>query len=264
MSIVVETKGIVLKRKPLGEEDILVTFLSPSLGLKKAIAPGAKKHKSPLTGKTELLLENNFLLVKGRSLDKIKEIETEQSYPLLRANIGKLAASQYLAEVVLHLALSDQPQEELYNLFREHLRRLENLKSQDWLFPHIAQAIYHLLALSGIAPEVYTCVFTQKTINPNFDKSRWRVGFSFAAGGVISSMNQQTFYTVDEELNALELALLQTLPQPFIPAKFLHADDLLLKRSWQKIERLLKDYLQWYLGVKILSADVVADILIGF
>lgn len=47
MSIVFETKGIVLKRKPLGEEDILVTFLSPSLGLKKAIAPGAKKHKSP-------------------------------------------------------------------------------------------------------------------------------------------------------------------------------------------------------------------------
>ncbi|MDW8462667.1 MAG: recombination protein O N-terminal domain-containing protein [Geminocystis sp.] len=70
MSNVFETKGIILRRKALGEEDVLVTFLSPSLGLKKAIAPGAKKHKSPLRGKTELLLENNFLLIRGRSLDK--------------------------------------------------------------------------------------------------------------------------------------------------------------------------------------------------
>lgn len=265
MSNVFETKGIILRRKALGEEDVLVTFLSPSLGLKKAIAPGAKKHKSPLRGKTELLLENNFLLIRGRSLDRIKEIETEQYYPRLRENIGKLAASQYLAEVVLHLALSGQSQEELYNLFRAHLRRLGDLKPQDWLFPHIAQAIYHLLALSGIAPQVYNCVFSQRPITPNFDKPGWRVGFSFAGGGISECFRQESSYAlVEEELNALELALLQALPQPFLPAGFLHCDDLLLRRSWQKIENLLKNYLQWYLGFKIRSAEVLADILMEF
>jgi len=49
----------------------------------------------------------NELLIKGRSLDKITQAESLESYPRLRQDLLKLAASQYLAEMVLGWLLNN-------------------------------------------------------------------------------------------------------------------------------------------------------------
>ena len=48
MSRTYQATGINLKGMPLGEADRLVTILSPEYGLIRAVAPGARKHKSKL------------------------------------------------------------------------------------------------------------------------------------------------------------------------------------------------------------------------
>src|SRR5512147_915068 len=99
---------------PFGEADRLLTILTREHGLIQAIAMGARKHSSSLAGRSGLFVVNDLLIVKGRSLDKVTQAETLESYPKLGKDLQKLTVSQYLAELCLCQALSDQPQEELF------------------------------------------------------------------------------------------------------------------------------------------------------
>lgn len=188
MSRTYKATGINLKSMPLGESDRLLTILTREFGLIRAVAPGARKQNSKLGGRSGLFVVNELLIAQGRSLDKITQAETLESYPGLSQNLGKLAASQYLAEMVLCQALSEQPQEELFCLLNEHLSRLERLPSNPatLVLAHLTHAIFHLLALAGITPQVQVCCLTQRPLTPNFTDPDWRVGFSVPAGGTVS------------------------------------------------------------------------------
>ncbi|MEO1623246.1 MAG: DNA repair protein RecO, partial [Cyanobacteria bacterium J06632_3] len=152
--------GINLKGMPMGESDRLVTVLTKEYGLVRAIAPGARKHKSRLSGRSGLFVVNDLFFSKGKSIDKLIQAETVRSFPGLSKDLAKLTASQYLAEIALSQALSDQPQEELYYLLLEHLSRLE-AAAKPHILACLAQATFHLLALAGVAPEVFRdCLFS--------------------------------------------------------------------------------------------------------
>jgi DNA repair protein RecO (recombination protein O) len=192
MSRTYKATGINLKSMPLGEADKLVTILTRELGLIRVVAPGARKQNSKLGGRSGLFVVNELLLAKGRSLDKITQAETLESYPGLSKNLGKLAVSQYWAELVLCYALSEQPQEELFTLLNEHLRRLECLPNASngqseaaSVLALLSHGIFHLLALAGIAPQFQTCCVTQQALLPDFTNPDWRVGFSVDAGGAV-------------------------------------------------------------------------------
>lgn len=254
MSRTYKATGIILKSMPLGEADKLLTILTREFGLIRVVAPGARKQNSKLGGRSSLFVVNELLLAQGRTLDKITQAETLESYPGLSKNLGKLAASQYLAELVLCHALSEQPQEELYELLNEHLRRLERLPSSNdshseasSVLAHLSHGIFHLLALAGIAPQVRACCVTQHFLQPDFTDPDWRVGFSIDAGGTVSlavneltgtrshrpvlagetmsqtdSNNPITVHTVppprlNTQLNAIELMLFQQLAAAELP-----------------------------------------------
>ena len=188
MSRTYKATGINLKTQAFGEADRLVTILTREFGLIRAIAPGARKHKSSLGGRSGMFVVNELLIAQGRSLDKITQAETIKTYPGLSKDLGKLAASQYLAEIVLCQALSEQPQEELYELLNEHLGRLEAIPTTEVksIFAHLAHAVFHLLANSGLTPQVQVCCLTGHPLTPDFLDPKPQVGFSVSAGGIIS------------------------------------------------------------------------------
>ncbi len=188
MSRTYKATGINLKTQAFGEADRLVTILTREFGLIRAIAPGARKHKSSLGGRSGMFVVNELLIAQGRSLDKITQAQTIKTYPGLGKDLGKLAASQYLAEIVLCQALSEQPQEELYELLNEHLGRLEAIPTTEVksIFAHLAHAVFHLLANSGLTPQVQVCCLTQSPLIPDFTDPKAQVGFSVSAGGTVS------------------------------------------------------------------------------
>ncbi len=286
-----QATGIVLKGVSLKESDRLVTILTAEYGLITAVVPGAKKHKSRLRGRTELFVVNQFLIVSGRSLDKIIQAETIYTYPGLSRDLGKLAAAQYLAELVLPLALSEQPQIELYELFNEHLRRLERLQPQESVYPCLAQGVFHILAVAGIAPQIQVCCWTQKAVVPNWLDRHWQVGFSCDSGGIIdlvgrdlSLSNRQvvrdnnirenivgevtTLAKIESKLNAIELAVLQQLScesllpaEQLIRAKSLDVDSTTI---WMRVEQVLRNYAQYHLDKPIRSASLVDNLYVEF
>lgn len=184
MSGTYKVTGINLKSIPLGESDRLLTVLTPEQGLIRAVAPGARKHKSSLRGRSSLFAVNELFIAKGRSLDKIIQAEGLESFPNLSQDLGKLTASQYLAEVALCQALSQQPQPELFALVCEHLRRLVK-QPQSLTLACLVHAVFHLLVVAGLAPQVQVCCVTQQPVVPDFSNRDWRIGFSAAAGGTV-------------------------------------------------------------------------------
>jgi DNA repair protein RecO (recombination protein O) len=259
--------GINLKAKPLGEYDRLLTILTPEYGLITAIAPGARKHRSSLSGKSELFFVNQLLISKGRSLDKIIQVETIESYSGLSKNLGKLAAGQYLAELVLHQALSEQPQEQLFYLLREHLSRLERLSQEDLKLPnlllaYLAHGIYHLLALDGIAPQVQMCCATGRPLRPNLTDPEWRIWFSIESGGTVvlsglteneRSKTNPALKDLNTQIDAAQLKLLQDLAL----AELNQEIELTVSPNWVLVENLLRQYAQYQLGCSIRSAGLI-------
>lgn len=273
--------GINLKTQEFGESDRLVTILTQEFGLIRAIAPGSRKHNSSLGGRSGMFVVNELLIAKGRSLDKITQAQTIKSYPGLAKNLGKLAASQYLAEIVLCQALSEQPQEELYKLLNEHLNRLEVLPAKDnkSVLAHLTQGLFHLLAIAGLTPQVQTCCLTGRTLTPDFTDPRWRAGFSINAGGTVclqaledlkkereknkvrdsspsssiyrTIVHQQEIPVLSSRLNATELAILQQLSQLEIE------EDTAKDPSWLSVEQILRFYAQYHFGRPIRSAALI-------
>ena len=168
----------------MGETDRLLTILTQEFGLIRALAPGSRKHQSRLSGRSGLFVVNQLLLTQGKTLDKLVQAETIRSYPGLSQDLGKLTASQYLAELALCQALSDQPQEELFCLLTEHLERLER-SPKSTILACLTHAVFHLLALAGLAPQVHMCCLTQEPLRPDLGDPDWRAGFSITAGGVV-------------------------------------------------------------------------------
>ncbi|VEP13508.1 DNA repair protein RecO [Hyella patelloides LEGE 07179] len=267
--------GIILKGATLKENDRLVTILTPDYGLLKAVAPGAKKIKSRLRGRTELFVINELSIVKGRSLDKIIQADTVYTYPGLSQDIGRLASAQYLGELAVYIAVDEQPQAELYELLNEHLRRIEKLQPQQNVYPNIVQGVFHLLAIAGIAPQVQACCVSNKTVSLNELSDGWRGGFSFDSGGVVFP-NQQIETPEDEDsnappmtiqykINAVELGILQhlskhTLPNPskLLPSHL--KTSLSIDSAWIRIEQILRQYIKHHLGKSIRSANLVDNL----
>ncbi|MEH2236299.1 DNA repair protein RecO [Nostoc sp.] len=285
MSRTYKATGINLKTQVLGESDKIVTILTREFGLIRAVAPGARKHNSSLGGRSGMFVVNELLIAKGRSLDKITQAQTLKTYPGLAKDLGKLAASQYLAEIVLCQALSEQPQEELYELFNEHLHRLEAASSANasGVLAHLAHGVFHLLALAGVTPQVQVCCLSGRSLKPDFTDPNWQVGFSIPAGGTVCLeawkrlrtegernqypipnapspmphtqtvvVHRQEIPVISSRLGAMELALLQHLSQPEIMQI-----DGARDHNWLSIEQILRQYAQYQLGRPIRSATLI-------
>jgi DNA repair protein RecO (recombination protein O) len=295
MSRTYKATGINLKSMVLGESDRLVTILTREQGLIRAVAPGARKHNSSLGGRSGMFVVNELLIAKGRSLDKITQAQTVKSYSGLSQDLGKLAASQYLAEMTLAQALSEQPQEELYELLNEHLNRLEQLPSHSAtsVLAHLAQGIFHLLALAGIAPQVQNCCLTKHPIIPNFTDSNWQVGFSMADGGTVSLTASEWLQQVGDRNESKSITHLPIIhaPSPIVkeaPSSSykivrgqdkpkvswrLNATELALLQDlcqpklkdfdatvdthWLTVEQILRSYAQYHFGCQIRSAALI-------
>lgn len=306
MSRTYKATGINLKSMPLGESDRLLTILTREFGLVRAVAMGSRKHNSRLGGRSGLFVVNDLLIAKGRSLDKVAQAETLESYPRLGQDLKKLTASQYLAELSLCQALSEQPQEELFCLLNEHLKRLESAPAS-LVLAHLTHAVFQLLVLAGIAPQVHLCCVSRQQLIPDLANPDWRAGFSIPTGGTVtlaaldqiraektprterretanpaeterpkrrtqpqvaeaggayrSNASAQPLM-LNQQITAVELALLQDLAQAELPQpqEFFTPQpqtDRSSDQLWLTVEHILRQYAQYHFDRPIRSAALV-------
>lgn len=266
--------GINLRGMVLGEHDRLLTILTREHGLVKAVAPGARKHRSSMAGRSGLFVVNDLLIASGKTLDRITQAETLQSFVGLGQNLAKLTAAQYLAEITLMQALSQQPQEELFLILTEHLQRLSQVTTSQQVLACLNHGVYHLLAIAGFAPQVQACCLTQQALAPDFVAIKWQAGFSIIGGGIVNLSRHHEksdtkpnppYVTEDTSnygakdakishyLNALELSTLQELAQVNLSDQITHIGIT----TWLAIEKILRAYAQYHFDSPIQSAALI-------
>ena len=266
--------GINLKGMPLGENDRLLTILTKEHGLIRAVAGGARKHRSAMAGRSGLFVVNDLQISVGRNMDRIKNAEVLQSFIGLGRTLAKLTAAQYLSELALMQALSAQPQEALFLVLVEHLNRIQNAQNKNVL-AYLNHGIYHLLAIAGFAPQIYNCCINQSPVIANLEKPQWKAGFSIVGGGIIDLENdgnppsnldsdrsemiggeaiyQAIHSRISHYLSAPELLAMQELAQTDLADNILEAHT----SDWLVVERVLRAYAQYHFDRPIQSSALI-------
>ena len=160
------TSAIVLRRIHFGETDNILTLFSKEHGKISAIAKGARKAISKLSGATDPLTCSRFALASGHNLQVVVQAEMVDSFPGLHTSVERLAQGQYFAELMTAFTEDDAPHPELYQLMLRALRLLE--KAPD---PESISRWYELNLLDelGYAPDLLQCAVCAKPVPGSFN-----------------------------------------------------------------------------------------------
>ena len=93
---VYKVNAVVLRRTDLGETDRILRLLTKEAGKVDAVAKGARRGMSRLSGATELFTFSRMLLAVGKSLDIVSQCEIRETFPALRDDLSHLARATYL------------------------------------------------------------------------------------------------------------------------------------------------------------------------
>ena len=177
------TRAIVLRVRPLGEKDRVLTLLSADHGKLSAAARGARGPKSKLAAVSQPFTLARFLLAHGRSMEIVAQAEIENAHTHIALDLLKTAWASYLCE------LSDavpeaQPDEILFHLLSIALAALDASPSTPSEVETVgrwfeARYLSHL----GYAPTLGRCVACGTKITADADDSTQQVGFSPQLGG---------------------------------------------------------------------------------
>jgi DNA repair protein RecO (recombination protein O) len=227
------TTGLVLHRLNLGETDKILTLYTREHGKLSAVAKGARRAGSRLSGATELFTLSRLQLAIGKTLDIVTQCEIQASFPSLRNDLERLARATYFCELLDRLTVERDAasSDELCDLTVSALHLLEHV--QTYLDGVVHAYELHLLAALGYAPVLDRCVRCGSPLE------RRQVGFSPSAGGTLCSADR---YRTDDALPLSPDAV--TVLQTLLAAE---PDALLTLNPLPKVAAEIDKALRWYI-----------------
>lgn len=163
----------MLRRRPLGENDQILSLLSAGLGRFDCVAKGARKATSRWVALAEPFTLLTAQFARGRTLSYLTEARPLRTHARLREDYDRLMHGSYLLELFLHGVPPELPAPGPFRLLVGSLAELENGADPFWLTRWVE---LRLLQLLGYAPELEQCCACG---NPEV------VSFSAEAGGVL-------------------------------------------------------------------------------
>lgn len=244
------TDALVLRRLNYGETDKILTLYSRDRGRISAIAKGARKAISRLSGATEALTLTRFQLATGKSLEIVTQCEVREAFSSLREDLNRLAHGLYLADVLDHSVEDDAPNPALFDLLMEGLYLTQSLPQ-----PELAARWFEVQLLRdlGYAPNLMECAVCHVPLPGAFGRDE-TFALSVQLGGALCPHHAHPAHTDDHSalssgalrllmaLDALGPAARETLPAlPPSGPKNLDLARLALRRSLRaRLERDIK------------------------
>ena len=181
------TRTICLKTYDYGEADKILHLYSPHLGRISAMAKGARRANSKLSGACELLALTQMQLTRGRNFDVVNQYQSMNSFIGIRSDILKLAFANLYAELVHGLTTEeDEDSEGVFGLLETSLRQLE--ETPEALTSYQATAFQvSLLSITGFMPMLSHC---QVSDEPVRDEVPY-YAFSAEHGGIVLPEHRQ-------------------------------------------------------------------------
>lgn len=171
-------EGIVLRSRPFGEADRLVTLLTRERGKHRAVARGARRPRSTLAAGVQPFVHASFLLWRGRTLDGVSQCQVIEGFRPLREELERMARAACACELAEGLLREDDPQPEAFALLREVLRLLAGAEPGA-LDRVLLAGQWRLLSLAGFRPELSACAQCGAPLPPG------EAAFAPGAGGAV-------------------------------------------------------------------------------
>lgn len=128
MMHVQETEAIILRTSDYGESDRLVTFYTRSGGKLRGIAKGARRSRKRFVHAFETCSLVELGYKERKSLIWIESCKLLEPYLALRTDIERWGYAALVSEIMTELVPEGEPQEELFELFKEVLGQLSENK----------------------------------------------------------------------------------------------------------------------------------------
>lgn len=151
----INTDGLVIGEKIVGESDRLVTVLTRKEGLVRAFAPQAKNLKNSKVASTQLLCYSQFSIYKGKNKYIINDAQVKELFFDLRRNIESLSLAQYFCELAGILAPEETEAGDFLRLILNCLYFLAKGTKQPLLLKSVLEM--RMLALAGYMPNLIAC-----------------------------------------------------------------------------------------------------------
>jgi len=153
-----EDQAILLRIRPSGERDKLVTFLSKNHGMITAIAKGAVGSRRFASALESLQVSHLVWAEKSTSnIARIDSAQVHKNFPSLQQDYEKLTRITPLIKQILKVLPHQEPASEFYSLLANALFCIDEVSLED--FNEATLAIFHLkfLYLLGISPRLNHC-----------------------------------------------------------------------------------------------------------
>ncbi len=168
MSVLYQTTGIVLSRRPFREADRFYSVLTKDKGKIEFIARGGNKPLAKLTPHLEMIAEVELLMVFGRTFQTVAGVERRKAFPGLYNDLSRHTLSQnalYLVDIGTRIGEYDD-NGSLYQLLSDWLEFVNTLpevtsERAGFLLGSFA---WKLMASTGYQPELHKCLQCRKKI----------------------------------------------------------------------------------------------------
>ncbi len=152
---VIKTKGIILAQNNMGDNDKMVTLLTPDLGKIGCAAKGARRPKSALMAGTQFLCFGEFLIYKGVSSYSINSCEPIEIFYNIRLDVEKLKYAVMVAKLVNDVTDENQ---NTYRILQLTLNTIYMISESDKDLELILSIFkLRLLSIIGFRPIVEKC-----------------------------------------------------------------------------------------------------------
>ncbi len=151
----INTDGLVIMEKSVGESDRLITILTRQEGIVRAFAQQAKRLKSKNFSATQLLCYSRFSIYKGRDKYIINDAQPVEVFFDLRRDLERLSLAQYFCELAFALAPEETEAGDFLRLILNALHFLSKGLRPNLLLKSIVEM--RMLSLAGYMPNLVCC-----------------------------------------------------------------------------------------------------------
>ncbi len=149
-----DVHGLVVGVVEYGERDRLITLLTAEKGLITARVNGARQLKNRYMATTQIFCYGTYMLVERSGRFTVQDVELEETFYGLRADITRASLASYICEVVCYTG-TEQPDTELLRLVLNTLFVLANDKYSCQRIKAVFE--FRMAALLGFMPDVDGC-----------------------------------------------------------------------------------------------------------
>lgn len=123
--MIITTRGIVIRERPVRENDKYIEILSEDLGIIEALVRGGRKITSKNCAATQLLTYSTLCLNKTNSGYVVNSSQVLNTFYNIRLDVKKLALSAYFSDILRYTTPPEEPAKNVLRLFLNTLYFLD-------------------------------------------------------------------------------------------------------------------------------------------